>query len=229
MYEQTMNLFILKSLPAFNFDYKMRLKEYDLNEIIKDLEKTLPEQMNEDVKVKIDLADRELKIMADLLRIKEAFLNLIKNANDAMPSGGILTLSSKQAFFRDESMNIDNNYLSGASVLLSVSDTGTGMDEQTQEKIYEPFFTTKEGVGRGLGFPVASYIIQSHGGSINVDSTPGIGTKINIYLPLLKDDFLQPSPIPLPSSFVKQSSNGYRNTLLMGYLGETSESEKHVL
>jgi len=212
MNEQPLNLFILKSLSAFNFDHKMRLKEYDLNGIIKELEKVLPEYMNEGVKVKMSLADEELKIMADPLRIKEAFVNLIKNANDAMPSGGILTLNSKLASFKLESTDARNNYLSGVSALFSVSDTGTGMDERTQKKIYEPFFTTKEGVGRGLGFPMASYIIQGHRGSINVDSTPGIGTTVSIYLPLLKKDLLQPSPIPLPSSFVKQSSNGYRNT-----------------
>ena len=213
MYEQPMNLFILKSLPAFNFDHKMRLKEYDLNGIIKELEKILPEYMNEDVKIKIDLADREMKTMADSLRIKEAFVNIIKNANDAMPSGGMLTLSSKLVFFQDEPVNIGNDYLSGARALFSISDSGVGnREEKTQEKIYEPFFTTKEGIGRGLGFPMATYIIQRHRGSINVDSTPGIGTVINIYLPLLKKDFIQPSPIPLPSSFVKHGGNGYRNT-----------------
>jgi signal transduction histidine kinase len=190
----------------------MRLKEYDLNRIIKELEKVLPEHIDENVKVKIELADKELKIMADPLRIKEAFLNLIKNANDAMPSGGVLTLSSKQVSFKLESTDISNDYLSGVSALVSVSDTGTGMDEITQERIYEPFFTTKEGIGRGLGFPMAFYIIQSHGGSMHVDTAPDIGTTIYVYLPLLKYDLLQPSPIPLPSSFEKQSSGGYKNT-----------------
>jgi signal transduction histidine kinase len=212
MYDQPLNLFILKSLPAFNFDHKMRLKEYDLNEIIKELEKILPGYVNEGIKIKIELSDSELKIMADPLRLKEAFLNLIKNSNDAMPSGGMLTFSSKPVSFQDKSINIGNDYSSGACALFSVSDTGVGMDEKMQEKIYEPFFTTKEGAGRGLGFPVASYIIQSHHGSIKVDSVPGIGTTINVCLPLVKKDFLQSSPIPLPSSLVKQGNDWYRDT-----------------
>jgi two-component system, cell cycle sensor histidine kinase and response regulator CckA len=211
MYDEPLNLFILKSLPAFNFDHKMRLKEHDLNGIVMELEKILPKHINNEIKVKIDLADRELKIMADPLRIKEAFVNLINNANDAMPSGGILTLRSKLASFESKSMGTDNECLSGACALLSISDTGIGMDGEVRKKIYEPFFTTKEGIGRGLGFPIATYIIQSHRGSIDVESTPGNGTTINAYLPLLKRDYLQPSSIPLPSSFEKQGSNKYRN------------------
>jgi two-component system, cell cycle sensor histidine kinase and response regulator CckA len=212
MHEQPLNLFILKSLPALNFDHKMRLKEYDLNRMVKELEKASPDHINENIKVKMDLADEELKIMADPLRIKEAFLNLIRNANDTMSSGGILTLDSKLASFKLESADIGDDYLSGVSALLSVSDTGMGMDEKTQEKMFEPFFRTKEGVGRGLGFPMAFYIIQRHGGTINVDSTPGIGTTINTYLPLAKNDLLRLSPIPLPSSFAKQNSDKDKDT-----------------
>lgn len=212
MFDQPLNLFILKSLPVFNFDHKMRLKEYDLNEVIKELENNLPGYINKDIKLKKDLSDQELRIMADPPRLKEAFVNLIKNANDAMPSGGVLTLSSKLVSFRNKSMNISNDYLSGASVLFSVSDTGAGMDKKMQKRIYEPFFTTKEGAGRGLGFPVTSYIIQTHHGSINVDSAPGIGTTINMYFPLLKKNFLQLSPISLTSSSVKQVNDIYQDT-----------------
>jgi signal transduction histidine kinase len=212
MYSQPLNLFILKSLPAFNIGHRMRLKEYDLNEIVKELEKILPGYLNKDIKVNLELSDKELKIMADPLRLKEAFANLIRNSSDAMPSGGTLTFSSNQVPFQDKELNAGNDYISGVRALFSVSDTGVGMDDKTQERIYEPFFTTKEGPGRGLGFPVASYIIQGHHGSISVDSQPGIGTTINVYFPLLKEDLLQPSPIPLPSSFAKQSSHGFGNT-----------------
>jgi signal transduction histidine kinase len=212
MYDKPLNLFILKRLPAFNLDYKMRLKEYDLNEIITELEKTLPGHINEGIEVKIEPSDRELKIMADPLRLKEAFLNLIKNSNDAMPSGGMLTFSSKLVPFKGKSMSIGNDYLSDVRALFSISDTGVGMDKKMQEKIYEPFFTTKEEAGRGLGFPVAYYIIQSHHGSISVDSTPGIGTTVNVYLPLIRKNILRPSPIALPSSFFKQDSDGFGDT-----------------
>jgi signal transduction histidine kinase len=211
MYDQPLNLFILKSLPVFNFDHKMRSKEYDLNEIIRELENTLRGYINEGVEVKTELSDTELKIMADPMRLKEAFVNLTKNANDAMPSGGVLTFGSKSVSFQDKSINTANSYLSGTCALFSVSDTGVGMDEKVQERIYEPFFTTKEGVGRGLGFPMAAYIIQNHHGRISVESVPDNGTTISVYLPLLKnkEDLLQPSPIPLPSSFERQSRNGY--------------------
>ncbi len=212
MYDRPLNFFILKSLPAFNLDYKMRLKECDLNEIIKELAETLPAHLNKGIEVRMEPSGRELKIMADPLRLKEAFLNLAKKSGEAMSSGGTLTFSSKLAPFKGTSMNIGNDCPSGISALFSVSDTGVGMDEKTQEKLYEPFFTTKEGVGRGLGFPVASYIIQSHHGSISVDSALGLGTTINVYFPLIREDILRPSPIPLPPSFANQAGDGQGDT-----------------
>ncbi len=204
MLNEAINIFNLKSLPAFSFDYKMRFKEYDLNKTVEDLRKVFPQCVADNIEVKTILTGKELKVMADLMRIREAFLNLIRNASDAMPSGGSLTLSTKEVYFRDalSGTSIRKETAQGVCALLSVSDTGIGMDESTKERMYEPFFTTKGDKERGLGFPIAFSIIQNHRGTIMVESAPDVGTTVNIYLPLLKKESLRVSPIALPSSFV---------------------------
>lgn len=199
MYKQTQNIFAYKSLPALNFDQKMRLNEYDLNTIIVDTERLLPESLNEGVAIRKDLAPVELKIMADPQKIKDALLNLIVNAKEAMPLGGTLTLSSRKVSFADIFSGFVDDCTTGACALLTISDTGIGMDDYTKDKVEEPFFSTKEG-GKGLGFPVAARIIRNHGGSINIDSSKGVGTTVSIYLPLLKPAYDRLSPIPLPPS-----------------------------
>ena len=201
MYKQTQNIFNYKSLPAFSFNEKMRLNEYDLNGIILDVSKLVPEFLNSSVHFQKDIIPTELKIMADPLKIREAFLKLIENANDAMPSGGTLTVSSKKVSFVNTFSEFVNNCETGTCALLLIADNGTGMDESIIGRIQEPFFTTKDGAGKGLGFSIALRIIKDHGGSIGVDSTKGAGTTISVYLPLLKPSTDRIIPIPLPPSF----------------------------
>ena len=221
MRNQGTDIFTVKSLPAFNFGYRMRLKEYDLNGIVKDLELILPEYVSDDIETKTILSDEELVIMADSTRIKQAFLNIIKNAVEAMPSGGSLVLATKEVRFADIASGFTGTRLArGPCALLTVSDTGMGMDEITREKIYEPFFTTKQGVDKGLGFPMAFSIIQNHHGSVKVESALGMGTTVNVYLPLLRRELLRISPIPLPSSFA--SADYYEK---YGYLNRSSKAE----
>jgi len=212
-YSQNSNA--VKSLSAVNFDYRMRLKEYDLNGVIKELERLFPQCVGESILTRMDLFGRDLKIMADAARIKEAFMNLIRNATDAMPSGGVLTLSTGQAQFEGVDLG-GNRRVPSAYARLSIADTGMGMDERTRERIQEPFFTTKGDSGKGLGFTIASYVIQHHRGSIMVDSEPAKGTKVNVYLPLLTKEVFRTSPIPLPSSFV--TGDSYKN---FGYMNKS--------
>jgi len=197
----------LKSLPAFKVNYKIKLKESNLNEIVQKVESLLPQYVNENIKLKISLIEKELYVMADIVRMQEAIINLVKNASDAMPEGGELTLSTGLANFQDETIYTWNNYIPSVCALFSVEDEGIGMDKKICERAFEPFFTTKPGEGKGLGLPIAYGIIKQHNGSIKLDSSPGRGTKINVYLPLIKIMIRQMWPIPLNRSLIADGLN----------------------
>jgi hypothetical protein len=187
----------IKSLPPFIYSKKIRLRKSNLNEIIRGMESVFPRYAAGNIDFKTAFVGEDLRVMADVARIGEVLVHLIENAKDAMPSGGVLTFKTKKIGFEDKPTMVDNLQLPGARALLSVSDTGTGMDKAIRERIFEPFFTTKEGEGKGLGLPIASHIIKQHNGSMSVESQPGTGTTVNIYLPLLSIEPPYVTPIPL--------------------------------
>jgi PAS domain S-box-containing protein len=150
---------------------------HDLNKNLKDLRKMLKQMIGEDVTIHYHLAEDLWLINADAANIEQVIVNLILNARDAMPDGGIIVVTTKN-------MVIEQGDHSKRAVCLSVSDTGTGMDDNIISQIFEPFFTTKGlGKGTGLGLTVVDNIIKAHGGWIDVQSTLGKGTTFNVYLP----------------------------------------------
>jgi len=127
--------------------------------------------------------------MADSDQIKHVLINLTTNARDAMPEGGSLTISTGVIEIDDTFITAHGYGEAGKYVLMSFSDTGTGMDEDTRLKIFDPFFTTKEiwrGRGTGLGLAIVYGLVKQHNGYIDVDSAPGKGTTFKIYLPLIE-------------------------------------------
>jgi two-component system, cell cycle sensor histidine kinase and response regulator CckA len=125
-------------------------------------------------------------------------MHLATNANDAMPAGGTLTLSTAVKELGNDFVLAYGYGKPGAYVVITVADTGTGMDEKTRSRIFEPFFTTKEiGKGTGLGLPIAYGIVKQHQGFINCSSEPGKGTTFHIYLPLVSPS--KPAPEPMAS------------------------------
>ena len=125
--------------------------------------------------------------MADPVQIEQVLMNLATNARDAMPKGGQLTISTDPIDIDPEFVREHGFGKEGEYALISVTDTGVGMDRETMEKIFEPFFTTKEvGKGTGLGLAMVYGIIKQHDGYINVYSEPGKGTTFRIYLPLIQ-------------------------------------------
>jgi len=115
-------------------------------------------------------------------QIQQVLMNLAVNAQDAMPDGGDLTLALREATLDQDFAAAHEGAVPGDYVLLSITDTGCGMDEATQSHLFEPFFTTKE-KGTGLGLSMAFGIVKQHGGNIWVESEPGRGTTFRIYIP----------------------------------------------
>ncbi|HJW85062.1 MAG TPA: response regulator [Candidatus Brocadiaceae bacterium] len=175
-------------LLAFGRKQVLHLQPVNTNTVIKDAVSLLEVMIGKDVEMKTVFSEKACLVMADNNQIVQVLVNLSRNARDAMPDGGLLTIGTKDVELDDTFVKTHGYGEAGKYALLFVSDTGTGMDKKTQERIFEPFFTTKEmGRGTGLGLAIAYGIVKQHHGFINVYSEPGIGTTFNIYLPLIED------------------------------------------
>ncbi|MCL5062790.1 MAG: PAS domain S-box protein [Nitrospiraceae bacterium] len=180
---------LTRSLLAFSRKQIIDLKPQDLNEIIKGVEKFLRRIIGEDIELKTALSDKDLKVLIDRGQIEQVLMNLATNARDAMPDGGELIMETEITQMDDEYIKRHGYGESGMYALLSVTDSGIGMDEKTRQRIFEPFFTTKElGRGTGLGLAMVYGIVKQHDGYINVYSEPQKGTTFKIYLPLIRSE-----------------------------------------
>ena len=156
----------------------------DLNGLVKDLHKMLGRLLDENLTLSADLAPDLRTVIADRSQIEQVILNLVLNARDALDDGGTITISTRNIDLDDAHQGAQAGGPSGRCVLLSVADTGRGMDAETQMRIFEPFFTTKEaGKGTGLGLATAYGIIKQSGGHISVYSEKGQGTVFKVTLP----------------------------------------------
>lgn len=180
---------LTQGLLAFSRKQIISPKQIDLNNIIRTVERLLQRVIGEDIEFKSVLTGKELVIKADAGQMEQVLMNLATNARDAMPDGGQLTIETEFVELDNEFIKAHGYGEQGTYALLSVSDTGAGMDEATRDKIFEPFFTTKEvGKGTGLGMSIVYGIVKQHDGFINVYSEPGKGTTFRIYLPLYTPD-----------------------------------------
>jgi CheY-like chemotaxis protein len=178
---------LTQSLLAFSRKQTVNLTVIDLNEVIKGFEKFLLRLIREDIALETTCAGDTLSVMADRGQIEQMIMNLVTNAQDAMPDGGRLAIETKLVSLDQEFIETRGFGKPGEYALVSVSDTGIGMDEQTKSRGFEPFFTTKEqGKGTGLGLSMVYGIVKKHDGFINVYSEPGKGTTFKIYLPILR-------------------------------------------
>jgi PAS domain S-box-containing protein len=178
---------LTQALLAFSRRQIISPRPMNLNEIIQGVERLLSRLIGEDIELSTFLTDKELTVMADSGQIETVLMNLATNARDAMPDGGSLIIKTELTEINHEFIKAYGYGRPGFYALISVEDTGHGMDEKTKERIFEPFFTTKEvGKGTGLGLSMVYGIIQQHDGYINVYSEPGKGSTFKIYLPLIK-------------------------------------------
>ena len=187
-------------LPAFSIDGRLKLRETDLNDVVRTVENVLPQYVNGGIDITITLLEKNLKLMADMAHMRETLTHLIKNALDAVPGSGRFSLTVNQINFEIESLLNGDNSIIGACAFICLTDTGRGIDEKLKEKILEPFFTTKTD-GNGLALAIAYRIIKQHLGRIRVESQAGNGTEVNLYLPLTKQEIVNMMSIPLGASY----------------------------
>jgi PAS domain S-box-containing protein len=181
---------ITRDLLTFSRKQYFEFTPAKLNEIIRNVEKLLAKFIPEDIALKTIFAEEDLSIIADTTQIEQVIMNLVTNARDAMPEGGELIIETKLVHIDDNFIKLHGFGQAGRYALLSVSDTGSGFEEEIRQKIFEPFFTTKEvGKGSGLGLAIVYGIIKQHNGYINVYSEPDKGTTVKIYLPEIKSEF----------------------------------------
>ena len=175
---------LTRQLLAFSRKQLLELKVIDVNAVVQDMERLLRPLIGENVEFDAQLSPEAAHTRADAGQLEQILMNLVVNAKDAMPNGGKLTMQT-QNIVVDENHRRGQTFIRpGQYVMLSVSDTGMGMDKETQSRIFEPFFTTKEkGKGTGLGLSTVYGIVKQSGGYVLVQSEEGRGTKFHIYFP----------------------------------------------
>ncbi|MEW6456326.1 MAG: response regulator [Acidobacteriota bacterium] len=166
---------------------KDNIRLININNIVNEVVSLLSRTIERRISIEKYLEEELFYVMGDENQIQQAFLNVCINARDAMPGGGILTIRTENVTLKESFIE---NYIgigSGDYILITISDTGIGMDEKVRKRIFEPFFTTKQKKqGTGLGLSIVYEIIKGHDGYITVDSKLGKGTTLKIYLPAVK-------------------------------------------
>ncbi len=186
---------LTRQLLAFSRKQMLAPKILDLNAVVTENLKMLNRMIGEDIDLVMSPATDVGTIRADAGQIEQVIMNLAVNARDAMPSGGKLTIETANVSLDEEYARFHAPLRPGNYVMLAISDTGAGMDSETQSHIFEPFFTTKGPKGTGLGLSTVYGIIKQSGGYIWVNSEVGKGTSFKIYFPRVEE--LRPARVPL--------------------------------
>jgi two-component system cell cycle sensor histidine kinase/response regulator CckA len=203
---------ITKQLLAFSRKQVLEFRAMDLHEALTESEFMLPRLLGSDIELTFRRDAKRSWILCDSAQVEQVVANLAINARDAMPSGGHLTISTRNATHPPDDA-ADAASPSDAWVVLEVADTGTGMDEKTRAQIFEPFFTTKpEGKGTGLGLATVYGIVNQSRGHIRVDSAPGRGTRFELYFPATEPP---PSAVPSLAPSERSDESGAGATVLI--------------
>ncbi len=191
---------LTRKLLAFGRKQVLQARVLDLNTLITQLAEMLPPVLREDISLKINLHPDLGHVRADSAQLEQVIMNLVFNARDAMPEGGELTIETSNCDLDEAWISTHPGVRGGPYVVLSVRDTGHGMDEATQAHLFEPFFTTKDkSRGSGLGLATVYGTVNQSGGCVTVSSKPGSGTTFQIYLPRVEEavEAVADAPTPL--------------------------------
>jgi PAS domain S-box-containing protein len=186
-------------LLAFSRQRRPAPKVLDVNAVVRGITTLIARLIGADVRLGVRLGPDTGPVRADAGQLEQVLMNLAVNARDAMPKGGTLTVETGNAELSAGDLRAYPGQRPGRYTVLTVSDTGVGMDEATLARVFEPFFTTKGEKGTGLGLATAYGIVHSSGGHIEVASEPGRGTTFRIYLPQT-ESFVIPAPAVAPSA-----------------------------
>jgi PAS domain S-box-containing protein len=234
---------LTQSLLAFSRKQVLSPKHVDMNTIVRRVEKLTERLIGEDIEMTLVLHNKPLPIKADTGQLEQIMINLFTNARDAMPQGGNLSIETGEVELSNDYIKSHGYGKAGKYALLTVTDTGVGMDKKTIKRIYEPFFTTKStGKGTGLGLAMVYGIVKQHSGYISVYSEPGIGTTFKVYLPQINTaiEHIRTVSAPLPKGctetlLVAEDDSSVRNlttAVLKGFgytVIEASDGEEALL
>lgn len=191
---------LTRQLLAFSRNQVIKPKPLDLNVIVNEAQQMFQRLIGEDIELLISFNPLLGPIMADPDQIQQVILNLVVNARDAMTTGGKLEITTKNVDLDESSIRAHPNALPGRYVVMTVTDTGIGMSQETMQCIFDPFFTTKaEGKGTGLGLAMVYGIVRQSGGWIEVSSKLGEGASFSIYLPRI-DTRPEPNQVESPTA-----------------------------
>jgi signal transduction histidine kinase len=213
-------------LLVFSRKQMLELRVVDLNDVVASSENMLKRLVGEDVDMVTVLAPDLGRVKTDPGQMEQVLMNLVINAREAMPEGGKLTIETAKTVLDETYRRSHAEVKPGRYVMLAVSDTGSGMDDQTRSRIFEPFFTTKEeGKGTGLGLAMIDGFIKQSGGHIFVYSEPELGSSFKIYLPEVEDALSSASVPPA----IDKTPHGDETILLVEDEPAVRSLARHVL
>ena len=202
---------LTRQLLAFSRKTVLQPRVLSLNGLVTDFEKLVGRLIGEDVHLKTEFRADPGLVKVDPGQMEQVLMNLVVNARDAMPQGGTLTIATREVYLDEDYVRRHEDLKPGRYVLLTVADTGSGMETATKNRIFEPFFTTKPvGQGTGLGLAMVYGILKASGGHVAVESEMDRGTTFHLFLPAVA----VPEAAPMPPSRL-QNSGGTETVLLV--------------